>query len=36
MMINDYGAVGGMKFVRETEAFGENLPHYHFVHINPT
>jgi hypothetical protein len=28
-MINEYGAVGGMKIDRGTEVLGENLP-YHF------
>jgi hypothetical protein len=27
----DFGAIGGIKFGRETEVLGENLPHRHFV-----
>jgi hypothetical protein len=30
-MINEYGAVGGMR-TGETYVFGENLPQCHFVH----
>jgi hypothetical protein len=26
------GAIGGMKIIRETEVFGENLPQRNFVH----
>jgi hypothetical protein len=28
----DRGAIGGMKFERETEVLGENLLQRHFVH----
>jgi hypothetical protein len=28
---DDCGAIGGMKIGRETEVFGENLPHCHFA-----
>jgi hypothetical protein len=31
-MINEYGAVGEWEFLEETEIFGENLTHCHFVH----
>jgi hypothetical protein len=27
-----FGAIGGMKFGRETEVLGGNLPQRHFVH----
>jgi hypothetical protein len=29
-MINEYGAVGGMRIGKETEVLEENLPQYHF------
>jgi hypothetical protein len=29
---DDFGAIGGMKFLGETEVLGENLPQRHFVH----
>jgi hypothetical protein len=31
-MVNEYGAVGGIRMGRGTEKVGENLPKCHFVH----
>jgi hypothetical protein len=31
-MINECGAVGGMRIGRGSEVLEENLPHSHFVH----
>jgi hypothetical protein len=30
MMINGYGAIGGMRIGRGTEVLGGNPPHYNF------
>jgi hypothetical protein len=35
-MINEYGAIGGMRTGRETEVLGENLLQCHLSATNPT
>jgi hypothetical protein len=34
-MGNEYGAVGGMRFSKETQVLEENLLQCNFVHHNP-
>jgi hypothetical protein len=31
-MINEYGAVGGMKLAGESEVLGEHMPQCHLIH----